>query len=75
MVRAFNSAKYGTITVTMTSGFGRGNDHGFKVDKVITSQEAGIIQERMGYHPAGYSFHSFRSFKQCSTWKCWTSCD
>ena len=74
MVKTFNSAKYGTITVTRTQDSYRSN-HLFTSDRVVTKEESCILQEYMGYHPSGYSFENYKTTATHSTWECWHSCD
>jgi hypothetical protein len=70
--RIFNSAKYGTVTVTFRS---RSDKTIYIVDKVITDDEASIIQLEMGYHPCGYGFYGFKTTETTSTWYRYNSCD
>lgn len=72
--KTFNSAKYGTITATRTKKNYRSNNL-FTADKVITKEEAGLIQIELGYHPAGYSFTNYKTTATHTTWECWNSCD
>jgi len=34
-----------------------------------------IIQERAGYHPAGYGFYSFACINNVARWHCSNNCD
>lgn len=47
----------------------------FTVKKVITEDKALELQEKAGYHPAGYGFHSFVVSDEGTTWECFSSCD
>jgi len=49
-------------------------------DREYSAAECIKIQERQGYHPAGYSFENFKAEKLDNleyrmTWKCYASCD
>ena len=69
--RTFNSAKYGTITVTQER---KDNDIVFTTSIAVTRDETAIIQQYMGYHPNGYSFEC-KPKTNITTWTCWSSCD
>ena len=74
METTLNSKKYGEIISRRTKSSFTSN-HSFMVNKVITSEEAKIIQEYLGYHPAGYSFTNYKTTQSQTTWECWNSCD
>ena len=71
--KVFNSQKYGKVTVTVkrTSTMDRLDSMQFKCDKVLTEEEALIVQAAMNYHPNGYGHHNFNG----NSWRCWSSCD
>jgi len=47
----------------------------FRYEGKITEDEAQTLQEEAGFHPAGYSFSSFKSKDNVTTWSCLNCCD
>lgn len=70
--KTFNSAKYGKVTVTRQL---KGGDNWFHTDTELTQDEAGTVQQQLGYHPAGYHFYDFKTDVNGTSWKCYNSCD
>lgn len=68
--KTFNSKKYGLITVSRKRS---GRKYIFKIEsgQSLEKEEMAIIQEKMGFHPAGYSFN----YLSPTSWTCWDSCD
>ena len=71
--KTFNSAKYGKITITRQL---KQSNNWFFTNRIITRDEALIIQGKMNYHPAGYGLYDFKVDNDNGTsWKCSNSCD
>lgn len=49
--------------------------HKFSVPWGISKEQAIDLQLKLGYHPAGYGFYSFKTSCKETTWKCGSSCD
>ena len=47
----------------------------FKYVGDITEDGAMKLQERAGYHPAGYGFYEFACIENIARWCCHNSCD
>ena len=47
----------------------------FKYVGNITEDGAMKLQERAGYHPAGYGFYGFAYINGAARWNCSNSCD
>ena len=47
----------------------------FKYVGNITEDGAMILQQRAGYHPAGYGFYSFVKINGIARWNCSNSCN
>lgn len=47
----------------------------FKYVGNITEDGAMKLQERAGYHPAGYGFGNFAYINNVARWNCSNSCD
>ena len=47
----------------------------FKYVGSITEDGAMVLQERAGYHPAGYGFYNFAYINGIARWNCSNSCD
>ena len=47
----------------------------FKYVGDITEDGAMKLQERVGYHPAGYGFYGFAYINGIARWNCSNSCD
>ena len=47
----------------------------FKYVGYITEDDAMKLQERTGYHPAGYGFYGFAYINNVARWNCSNSCD
>ena len=47
----------------------------FKYIGFITEDGAIILQEKAGYHPAGYGFYGFTNIDGVARWQCSNSCD
>jgi hypothetical protein len=71
--KVFNSAKYGTVTVTSSTH--KRTMTKYVVDKVITHEEACIIQLQLGYHPHGYGVYGFETKSTTTSWCRGNSCD
>ena len=47
----------------------------FKYVGDITEDGAMMLQQRAGYHPAGYGFYGFACIINVARWNCSNSCD
>ena len=47
----------------------------FKYVGDITEDGAMMLQQRAGYHPAGYGFYGFACINNVARWNCSNSCD
>ena len=47
----------------------------FKYVGNITEDGAMILQQKAGYHPAGYGFYGFVRINNVARWNCSNSCD
>ena len=47
----------------------------FEYDGDITEEGAMALQQRAGYHPAGYGFYGFVKANGVCRWECSNSCD
>ena len=47
----------------------------FKYVGDITEDGAMMLQQRAGYHPAGYGFYGFAYINGIARWNCSNSCD
>ena len=63
------------------NGCGWGNSVFFETvsNNPITEEMALVEQQKLGYHPAGYGFYSFKcrqeGDKYIANWECAASCD